>query len=143
MARINPQVESLQIENNMLREQIKRMREEPGDIPFDACDNSCVVTSRREGMMTNGGCRCDERKLRRAVSWWKRRAEFLQVSVQDMKDELALTNCKKLEAIDLFHKLDYLIDAASKWINDSTMWESDEELSQKFQDLRNKVRDIT
>jgi hypothetical protein len=29
-------------------------------------DNSCVVAKPR-GMATNGGCRCDERKLRRAV----------------------------------------------------------------------------
>lgn len=142
MPRVNPQVEALERENRMLREQIKRMREEPGDVPFDPCDNSCVVTSKRGGMMTNGGCRCDERKLRRATMWWKRRAEFLQISVQDLKNELAEANNKAAAALELYYELDNHIDTASRWLNDSTRWESDETIGPKFQELRNRAGGI-
>lgn len=84
MARENPTVVALRRENEILRAQIERMRQEPPDVPFVGCDNSCVV-ARPGGMATNGGCRCDEAKLRRAVQWWRRRAEFLQVTVQEMR----------------------------------------------------------
>lgn len=139
MSRINPQVAALEIENAILRRQIDCMKEDPGDIPFDACDNSCVVTSKRNGMMTNGGCRCDETKLRRAVSWWRRRAEFLQITVQDLKDELAAANNKVAEALNLYYELDNHIDTASRWLNDSTRRESDETIGPKFQELRNRA----
>ncbi len=109
MSRTNPQVTALERENTILRRQIDRMREDPGDVPFDPCDNSCIVTSKRNGMMTNGGCRCDERKLRRAVSWWRRRAEFLQVTVQDMKQELV---AEKLRADEVERKLGVEYDLA-------------------------------
>ncbi len=85
MSRVNPQVEALEREVRILRDQIARMRAEPGDCPILACDNSCVCATPR-GMATNGGCRCDERKLRLAVMWWRRRAEFLQTTIQDMRD---------------------------------------------------------
>src|SRR5882672_549090 len=85
MARTNPQVEALRRENDLLRGQIKRMYQDPGDVPFVACDHSCVIAT-ATGMSTNGGCRCDERKLRRAVQWWRRRAQFLQITLQDMRD---------------------------------------------------------
>lgn len=85
MARKNPQVEHLERINRMLREQIERMRDEPAEIPFIACDNSCVVAY-ADGVATNGGCRCDERKLRRAVQWWRGRAAYLQATVQLLRD---------------------------------------------------------
>lgn len=85
MARKNPQVERLERENRILREQIARMRQDPPDIPFVACDNSCIV-AQATGMATNGGCRCDERQLRRAVQWWRARARFLQTTIQMMKE---------------------------------------------------------
>ena len=84
MARVNPQVEHLEKVNAMLRKQIESMRAEPGDIPILACDHSCVCAT-AHGQATNGGCRCDERKLRQAVQWWRRRAEFLQITIQDMR----------------------------------------------------------
>lgn len=86
MARRNPQIEFLERENKFLREQFEKLFAEPGDIPFTPCDNSCIVSSRRDGMMTNGGCRCDERRLRQAVQWWKRRAQFLQATIVLFKD---------------------------------------------------------
>lgn len=42
--------------------------------PSDCGDNSCDCASQRTGMRTNGGCRCDERALRRAVRYWRKRA---------------------------------------------------------------------
>jgi hypothetical protein len=86
MARTNPQLEALQRENAMLRKWIDSMRADPGDIPLVACDNSCVC-ARPEGMATNGGCRCDEHKLRRAVQWWRRVAEFRLVTIREMKGQ--------------------------------------------------------
>lgn len=85
MARKNSQVEHLQYMNDILRKQIDNMSKDPGDIPFVACDNSCIV-ARPTGMTTNGGCRCEKTTLRRAVMWWRRRAEFLQITIQDMRN---------------------------------------------------------
>lgn len=87
MTRRNPQVESLERENQMLRNDIARMRQPPGDMPPDlGCgDGSCVVRP-PQGMHTNGGCRCDERMLRRAVQWWRRVAEFRLATIREMKD---------------------------------------------------------
>lgn len=85
MARRNPQVEHLERVNDMLRKQIERMRQEPPEIPFVACDNSCLI-ARPDGMATNGGCRCDEHKLRRAVQFWRQRAMYLQAAVQLARD---------------------------------------------------------
>ena len=85
MPRPNPQVESLQRENRILREQIARMQSNPGDIPFTACDHSCVC-AKAEGMAPNGGCRCDERKLRQAVQYWRALALFRQETIRAMRD---------------------------------------------------------
>lgn len=38
------------------------------------------------GIHTNGQCSCDERTLRRALSYYRRRCEFLQVTIQEMRD---------------------------------------------------------
>jgi hypothetical protein len=67
-----------------LREWIATMQKDPGDCPIVACDNSCLCAT-ATGMSTNGGCRCDEQKLRRAVQWWRRRAQFLQQTIMEMK----------------------------------------------------------
>ncbi len=81
----NPAIERLERENAFLRKQIDRMREDPGDIPFNACDNSYLCAS-PHGMATNGGCHCDERKLRAAVQWWRRVANYRLVTIQLMRD---------------------------------------------------------
>jgi len=70
MARVNPEVERLQRHVAILSKTIDRLHANPPDIPFTACDNSCVCAE-AEGMATNGGCRCDERKLRQAVQYWR------------------------------------------------------------------------
>lgn len=85
MAKQNPRVEFLEKENNFLRDVIDKLREPPPDIPFAACDASCICV-KATGQHTNGGCRCDERKLRQAVTWWRRRAEFLQTTIIEMRD---------------------------------------------------------
>ena len=79
------EVERLKFENERLHAQIKRMRTEPEDYPFRACDNSCVVT-RPRGMSTNGGCRCDENKLRNVVMHLKERIYFLTATIQELRD---------------------------------------------------------
>jgi hypothetical protein len=77
-------IEALEDEVRSLRNIIRDYRADPGDCPLVACDNSCVCAT-PTGMATNGGCRCDERKLRQAVQWWRRRAIFLQTTIIDMK----------------------------------------------------------
>ena len=44
--------------------------------PSDCGDSSCICIAphERTGMRTNGGCRCDEGALRRAVLYWKQKA---------------------------------------------------------------------
>lgn len=81
----NPQIERLEWENGKLREQIKRMREDPPDYPFLACDHSCCLATPR-GMSTNGGCRCDETKLRNAVTHLRTRMHFLMATIQELRD---------------------------------------------------------
>jgi hypothetical protein len=83
MSRRNPQVEHLEYINGLLRKQIESMRQEPADIPFAPCGHGCVIAQCR-GMAPNSNCSCDERKLRRAVMWWRRRAEFLQITIRDL-----------------------------------------------------------
>lgn len=64
--------------NEVLRATIERMRSIPDDSMLEGCgDNSCLVRSPK-GMATNGGCRCDERRLRRAMQYWKARAIALE-----------------------------------------------------------------
>lgn len=81
----NPVIEAQEREIRMLREQIARMRQDPGDIPFSACDNSCTV-ARPLGMQTNGGCRCDAFRLRSAVAYWRRVAEHRAETIRQMRD---------------------------------------------------------
>ncbi len=97
MSRVNPQVEQLERMVRMLRADIERMRAEPGDSPLVGCgDSSCIIVTPR-GQHTNGGCRCDEQRLRRAVQWWRRVAEHRQVTIQDMVGERAVLR----EALDV------------------------------------------
>jgi hypothetical protein len=85
--RRNPEVEALEKQVAYLLGVISRMRVDTRDAPFAGCgDSSCVSGFVRGGMHTNGGCRCSERALRMQVMWWRRRAEFLQVSLQDLRD---------------------------------------------------------
>jgi hypothetical protein len=54
---------------------------DPGECPFIACGHSCVC-NKAVGQATNGGgCRCDEKTLRRAARWWRAKAEYLQQNV--------------------------------------------------------------
>ncbi len=87
MARVNPEIDILRRQVAMLQRDLDERRKDPGDLPLDGCaDNSCVVAA-PVGMGTNGVCRCDERKLRMAMRWWKRRAAFLEETIRTMKDE--------------------------------------------------------
>lgn len=99
--KVNPRVEQLERENKMLRAQIERMRADPGDVPFFGCgDNSCITVDGPGGMGTNGGCRCDETKLRRAMMWWRRVAQFRQATIQELKkDGIALSAADNLVQI--------------------------------------------
>lgn len=62
--------------DNVARE-LLRLRDivQTAELELEGCgDNSCVVQTPK-GMATNGGCRCDERKLRSAVRILKARAQ--------------------------------------------------------------------
>jgi hypothetical protein len=68
--RVSERERFLEAENRALRDRLDRLTANPPEIPFAACDNSCVV-ARPEGAAPNGGCRCDERKLRHAAMYWR------------------------------------------------------------------------
>ncbi len=81
------EVERLERENALLRRQADAARQDPGDLPINGCgDSSCEVAS-SSGMATNGGCRCDERTLRRALRFYKRLALFRQETIKMMKSD--------------------------------------------------------
>jgi hypothetical protein len=87
--RNNPTVERLEREIAVLHKVIDDKSRDPGDLPVNGCgDHSCVVV-RPTGMATNGGCRCQERELRRALTWYKRRAKFLEDTIAELKAEVA------------------------------------------------------
>jgi hypothetical protein len=94
---------ALERENQALRADLAQIRQEPPEIPFVACDNSCVV-AKATGMATNGGCRCDERTLRRAIQFWRGRARYLQSCVQLIRDGSELI--AKLEGLRALHMND-------------------------------------
>lgn len=84
MPRVNPEIERLQRENEMLRRAMDRLREPPEPYPVEGCgDTSCMVAPPR-GMSTNGGCRCDERTLRWALQWHKGYVAYQRACVEDM-----------------------------------------------------------
>jgi hypothetical protein len=85
MPRRNSEVERLEMLVASLQRQLDDRRRDPGDMPVQGCgDNSCIV-AQPKGMATNGGCRCDERTLRRAVQWWKRLAAFREETIREMR----------------------------------------------------------
>lgn len=81
VSRINPELERLRLENQRLRQTIDKIRSNPEDIPFVACDNSCVI-AKSEGMATNGGCRCSPVKLRAAILWYRQKIQFLRDAIR-------------------------------------------------------------
>lgn len=87
MSRRSPEVERVERENALLRRQIDRFHQDPGDLPVSGCgDNSCIV-AQSSGMSTNGGCCCDERTLRIAVAFYKRLAQFRADTIRAMRIE--------------------------------------------------------
>lgn len=84
MARTNPEVERLQRELDLLRRANERLRVPPDPYPVSGCgDNSCQV-AQPKGMATNGGCRCDERTLRRALAWYQRFTASQRAAIEDL-----------------------------------------------------------
>lgn len=89
MPRGNPVVEQLRWECDQLRKQLEERRKPPPDDPSIGCgDGSCLIRS-PQGMHTNGGCRCDERRLRMALQWWKRRAAFLEETIGEQREQMS------------------------------------------------------
>ena len=70
MARVNHEAEMLRRHVDTLKRALAKLYENPPDMPFLACGHSCVVAV-ATGMATNGPCNCDEKKLRRAVQYWR------------------------------------------------------------------------
>jgi len=83
-AKKNSQVEHIEWEVAALHKQLSEIRKDPGGLPVMGCgDHSCIVKT-PTGMATNGGCRCEERELRRAVMWYKRYSKFLEQTIEEM-----------------------------------------------------------
>ena len=92
MSKISERERFLEIENAALKREIQRMHTDPGDPPMRGCgDSRCVVLKGDGGMATNGGCQCTVSTLVRAVLWWRRVAEFRQITIRDMRADAANT----------------------------------------------------
>lgn len=86
MPRINPRVELLERQLASLRATLERRKEDPGVLPAIGCgDGSCAIVA-PEGMHTNGGCHCTERKLRLALWYYKQKSVFLEESIRRLKE---------------------------------------------------------
>lgn len=86
MPRINPVVEHLERINEMLQRQLDERRKPPADFPIRGCGDSSCIVMRPQGQHTNGGCRCDIHATRGALMWWKRKAEFLEETIREMRN---------------------------------------------------------
>lgn len=87
MAKRNEELEHYKRMYDVLKNQLEKIRESPGDLPVNGCGDSGCIVARPEGQHTNGGCRCNEHKLRMALTYWHRKADFLQETIKLMKDE--------------------------------------------------------
>lgn len=87
MSRRSEEAIRLEFENSMLRKQIERFYQDPGDLAVVGCGDSSCVVAQASGMSTNGGCRCDERTLRLALQFYKRLAQFRAETIRIMKSE--------------------------------------------------------
>lgn len=85
--RSNSEIERLERENIALRRQLDAIRTNPGDMPNIGCGDSSCFCAMATGMHTNAGCRCDEQRLRRAVTWWRRVAKFRLATIKEMKED--------------------------------------------------------
>ncbi len=92
MSRRSPDAERLERENALLRKQIERFYQDPGDLPVAGCGDSSCQVAQASGMSTNGGCRCDERTLRQALAFYKRLAQFRAETIRAMKSEREVTS---------------------------------------------------
>lgn len=78
--------ELLRRENEFLRKEVARLRQDPGEQPVLGCgDSSCCIAT-PSGIHTNGGCHCERPALRRALTFWKSRAVYLQAVIQLARD---------------------------------------------------------
>ena len=71
-------------------------RKPPTDLPVSGCGSSGCEVDTPSGMSVSGGCRCNELTLRRALRWQKRHADFLTVTIEDMrKDALVIEHAQR------------------------------------------------
>jgi len=71
VSRVSPELAEARRQVDVLLRQIRAYREEwvLADVPCCG-DHSCVCRP-PQGMATNGGCRCSQRDLMRAVLWYR------------------------------------------------------------------------
>ena len=88
MARTTKSVEEVQrLEDTItyLRSDLERRRQPPGDFPVNGCAGSACEVVARTGMLADCACRCDERTLKQALQWYKRKVEFAEATIEDMR----------------------------------------------------------
>lgn len=94
MARTTKSVEEvLRLEDTIayLRRDLADRRKPPGDYPVTGCGGSTCEVMTPTGMQVGGACHCTERTLRHALRWHKRKDEFMQSTIEDMRGaEIAL-----------------------------------------------------
>ena len=84
--RTNPEVARLEAALAAYRKADECRAKGPGDLTVEGCgDHSCAVRA-PQGMGSNGGCRCDERTLRRAVQWYRRKVHQMDAALRELRD---------------------------------------------------------
>lgn len=103
--RVSEREAFLERENEYLRKRLDRLQNNPPEIPFCACDNSCIV-AQPEGMATNGGCRCDGHKLHMAVRYWRQVAVHRLSIIEMLRPELSTLDGKLVIANNRIYELE-------------------------------------
>ena len=81
------EIAALELQISHLKQQIRAFGIPPAAFPYHGCsDNSCLVSKPAVG--TNGGCRCIDSELRRAVIWLRQWAEFQAATLQSQRNEI-------------------------------------------------------
>ncbi len=106
MARTTKSVEEVaRLESTivMLRGDLDARRKSPGDFPVTGCGDGGCEVAQPTGQHTNGGCRCNESTLRRALRWYKRHGDFLVATIEDMREaDLATKSKHQAEIMDAY-----------------------------------------
>lgn len=108
MARTTKSVDEVQrLEDTItyLRRDLAARRQPPGDFPANGCGGSACEVRTPTGMQAGCQCHCDERTLRSVLRWYKRKVEFAEATIEDMRGTEAKLRCEQQsELMDAYQR---------------------------------------